>query len=179
MCVLCVYLFTDHLHRPLASHQPNGLATRSCTLRISSALRTRASRSIRLNRSRTVVLVRVVHVVPVMWAPADASAAVHHVALSQFPRCWQNQTAVNGGVQRCGDENNNTNSIENMADCHWTKNEGISYMGYSMRTNTPFTPSSSLSTAALKNSEKFQKPSPSKSDESAQLGIHLLCRPTE
>ena len=36
------------------------------------------------------------------------------------------------------DENNNTNSIENMADCHWAKNEGITYMGYSMRTDTPF-----------------------------------------
>ena len=76
--------------------------------------------------------------VPVLRAPADALAAVHHVALSQFPRCWQNQTAVNGGLQRCGDENNNTNSIENMADCHWAKNEGITYMGYSMRTDTPF-----------------------------------------
>ena len=28
--------------------------------------------------------------VPVMRAPADASAAVHRAALSQFPRCWQN-----------------------------------------------------------------------------------------
>ena len=37
--------------------------------------------------------------VPVMRAPADPSAAVHGVALSQFPRCWQNQTAVNGGLQ--------------------------------------------------------------------------------
>ena len=76
--------------------------------------------------------------VPVMRAPADPATAVHRAALSQFPRCWQNQTAVNGGVQRCGDENNNTNSVENMADCHWTRNEGIAFMGYSMRTDTPF-----------------------------------------
>ena len=34
--------------------------------------------------------------VPVMKAPVDPSA-VHTAALSQFPRSWQNQTAVNGG----------------------------------------------------------------------------------
>lgn len=76
--------------------------------------------------------------VPVMKAPANPSAAVHTAALSQFPRCWQNQTAVNGGVQRCGDENNNTNSLENMCDCHWSSNAGIAFMGYSMRTAHPF-----------------------------------------
>ena len=76
--------------------------------------------------------------VPVLRAPSDPAAAVHQVALSQFPRCWQNQTAVNGGLQRCGDENNNTNVPENMCDCHYASNAGISFMGYSMRTDSPF-----------------------------------------
>eukprot|EP01050_Picozoa_sp_SAG11_P020898 SAG11_NODE_3610_length_2341_cov_7.356824_2_plen_159_part_00 len=68
----------------------------------------------------------------------QASASVHGASLSQFPRCWQNVTAVKGGVQRCGDENNNSNCAANMCDCHWASHQQISFMGYSMRTATPF-----------------------------------------
>ena len=49
--------------------------------------------------------------VPVLSAPATGT--VHAVALSQFPRCWQNETQVNGG-KKCGDEQNRTNSPENI-----------------------------------------------------------------
>ena len=54
--------------------------------------------------------------VPVLKQPDTAK--VHVVALSQFPRCWQNETMVNNG-RKCGDERNQTNSLENMCDCHW------------------------------------------------------------
>jgi iduronate 2-sulfatase len=74
--------------------------------------------------------------VPVIRAPG--SGRVHAASLSQFPRCWQNVTAVKGGLQRCGDENNNSNVVANMCDCHWASNAEISFMGYSMRTATPF-----------------------------------------
>lgn len=73
--------------------------------------------------------------VPVLFAPT--SAKVHAVALSQFPRCWQNETQVNGG-RKCGDEKNKTNSPENMCDCHWAPGKYIDFMGYSMRTDSPF-----------------------------------------
>ena len=71
--------------------------------------------------------------VPLIKDPAHGR--VHTAALSQFPRCWQN---ASGPVQRVGDENNNTNSVENMADCHWASHAEIAFMGYSMRTDTPF-----------------------------------------
>ena len=71
--------------------------------------------------------------VPLIKDPAHGR--VHTAALSQFPRCWQN---ASGPVQRVGDENNNTNSAENMADCHWASHAEIAFMGYSMRTDKPF-----------------------------------------
>eukprot|EP00041_Stephanoeca_diplocostata_P039278 m.1606957 g.1606957 ORF g.1606957 m.1606957 type:complete len:672 (+) comp25361_c0_seq28:3645-5660(+) len=68
--------------------------------------------------------------VPVMQNPDGPG--VKSVALSQFPRCWQNNTHHTGS--KPGDENNRTASWENMADCHWTDREYIDYMGYRMRT---------------------------------------------
>ena len=61
---------------------------------------------------------------PLLRDPAHGR--VHAAALSQFPRCWQN---ASGPLQRVGDENNDTNSLENMADCHWATNAEIAFMG--------------------------------------------------
>jgi iduronate 2-sulfatase len=43
---------------------------------------------------------------------------VKEVTLSQFPRCWQNNTHHTG--KKPGDEGNRTNSFMSMSDCHWT-----------------------------------------------------------
>ena len=40
---------------------------------------------------------------------------VKSVTLSQFPRCWQNNSHHTGG--KPGDENNHTSSWESMSDC--------------------------------------------------------------
>lgn len=64
--------------------------------------------------------------VPVMHNPQGPG--VKDVALSQFPRCWQNNTHYEGN--KPGDENNRTNSWESMSDCHWTDRLYIDYMGY-------------------------------------------------
>jgi iduronate 2-sulfatase len=62
----------------------------------------------------------------------DAAATVKDVAMSQFPRCWQNNTHYTG--RSPGDEKNHTSSWETMSDCHWTQREHLDYMGYKMRT---------------------------------------------
>ena len=48
----------------------------------------------------------------------DSSATVKDIAMSQFPRCFQNNTHYQG--QKPGDEKNRTSSWETMSDCHWT-----------------------------------------------------------
>eukprot|EP00045_Choanoeca_perplexa_P010749 m.111209 g.111209 ORF g.111209 m.111209 type:complete len:643 (+) comp15379_c0_seq1:1244-3172(+) len=58
---------------------------------------------------------------------------VKAASLSQFPRCWQNNTHHPHG-DKVGDEKNHTNSWESMSDCHWTERTGFDYMGYKMRT---------------------------------------------
>ncbi|EDQ87110.1 uncharacterized protein MONBRDRAFT_27633 [Monosiga brevicollis MX1] len=63
----------------------------------------------------------------------DPTTSVKKVALSQFPRCWQNNTQHPSG-NKPGDENNQTVSWESMSDCHWTYREGFDFMGYRMRT---------------------------------------------
>jgi len=68
--------------------------------------------------------------VPVLNDPANG--VVKDETLSQFPRCWQNNTHHSGG--KPGDENNRTASWESMSDCHWTDRQYIDYMGYKMRT---------------------------------------------
>ena len=79
--------------------------------------------------------------VPVMKDPEGAAVeAIHTAALSQFPRCWQNETHANGG-RRCGDENNQTNSEYNMCDCHWAPAEFITFMvGGHVQMNSLFWP---------------------------------------
>ena len=62
----------------------------------------------------------------------DPTAEVKHATLSQFPRCFQNNTHFKGG--KPGDENNRTSSWESMSDCHWTEREHLDFMGYKMRT---------------------------------------------
>jgi iduronate 2-sulfatase len=57
---------------------------------------------------------------------------VKNCTISQFPRCWQNNTEHSGG--KPGDENNRTVSWESMSDCHWVDRDAIDYMGYKMRT---------------------------------------------
>merc|ERR1712039_951683 len=64
----------------------------------------------------------------------DGSATVKDVAISQFPRCWQNNTGFDGNdLNGPGDEKNKTVSWESMSDCHWVRNYQLDYMGYSMR----------------------------------------------
>jgi len=63
---------------------------------------------------------------------ADPRATVKDIAMSQFPRCWQNNTHHTG--KKPGDENNRTSSWETMSDCHWTEREHLDFMGYKMRT---------------------------------------------
>lgn len=58
----------------------------------------------------------------------DPKAMPKTVALSQFPRCWQNNTDHTGS--KPGDENNRTVSWETMSDCHWTRRGGLDFMGY-------------------------------------------------
>ena len=53
---------------------------------------------------------------PVMMFPSGPG--VKDVTISQFPRCWQNNTHYEG--PKPGDENNRTSSWESMSDCHWT-----------------------------------------------------------
>jgi iduronate 2-sulfatase len=77
-----------------------------------------------------------VSLVPLLIDPAHGR--VKDVALSQFPRCFQNNTHHTGG--KPGDENNHTSSWETMSDCHWTERGFIDFMGYKMRTdNMSFT----------------------------------------
>ena len=57
---------------------------------------------------------------------------VKNATISQFPRCWQNNSHHSG--HKPGDENNLTVSWESMSDCHWTDRTAIDYMGYKMRT---------------------------------------------
>lgn len=65
----------------------------------------------------------------------DPTSSVKDVALSQFARCWQNNTGHDpnqyGGP---GDETNHTVSWESMSDCHWVARGSIDYMGYAIRT---------------------------------------------
>ena len=68
--------------------------------------------------------------VPVMQDPQHATAK--NETLSQFPRCWQNNTHHTS--RKPGDENNRTSSWESMSDCHWTDRSYIDFMGYKMRT---------------------------------------------
>ena len=67
--------------------------------------------------------------VPVL---SGSAKQVKNCTISQFPRCWQNNTKHSGG--KPGDENNRTVSWESMSDCHWTDRESIDFMGYKMRT---------------------------------------------
>lgn len=67
----------------------------------------------------------------------NTSASVKEVALSQFPRCWQNNTDfVPNKLNGPGDELNHTASLMAMSDCHWTRRGGIDFMGYAIRTDT-------------------------------------------
>ena len=68
--------------------------------------------------------------VPLLEAPEHGR--VKHAALSQFPRCFQNNSHHTGG--KPGDETNRTSSWESMSDCHWTERGFIDFMGYKMRT---------------------------------------------
>ena len=67
---------------------------------------------------------------------APAGTPVKQVALSQFPRCWQNNTGHDptGAEYGPGDERNHTVSFYSMSDCHWVRRSAIDFMGYSMRT---------------------------------------------
>jgi hypothetical protein len=67
--------------------------------------------------------------VPVLSGKAKQ---VKNATISQFPRCWQNNSNHSGG--KPGDENNRTVSWESMSDCHWTNRDSIDFMGYKMRT---------------------------------------------
>ena len=69
--------------------------------------------------------------VPVMNDPVNGVAKTE--TLSQFPRCFQNNTHHSGG--KPGDENKHTSSWESMSDCHWTDRAFIDFMGYKMRTH--------------------------------------------
>ena len=63
--------------------------------------------------------------------------AVKDVTLSQFPRCWQNNTGHDGNQYHSpGDERNHTNSLYSMSDCHWVRRDAMDFMGYSLRTDT-------------------------------------------
>jgi len=77
--------------------------------------------------------------VPVMDAADPHTVTVlpaKPVALSQFPRCWQNNTGHDGnGLGGPGDERNHTNSFMSMSDCHWMRRASLDFMGYSMRTH--------------------------------------------
>ena len=76
-----------------------------------------------------------VSLVPIMVSAETEAGAVVQVkncTLSQFPRCWQNNTHHTGG--KPGDEKNRTSSWESMSDCHWTDRAFIDFMGYKMRT---------------------------------------------
>jgi len=87
---------------------------------------------------------------------------VKEAALSQFPRCYQNNTHHSGNPTKVrtmlmlllllllprlllrllvltlpakpGDENNHTVQWETMSDCHWTDRDYLDFMGYKMRT---------------------------------------------
>jgi len=73
--------------------------------------------------------------VPVLKDPVKT--VVKDVALTQFPRCWQNTSSVNFDDTRGwpGDENNHTASWDSMSDCHWVHRDGLDYMAYSIRTS--------------------------------------------
>ena len=66
----------------------------------------------------------------------DPNATVKTVALSQFPRCFQNNSGFDmNGLRGPGDEVNKTVSLTSMSDCHWVRPSALDYMGYSMRTH--------------------------------------------
>ena len=67
--------------------------------------------------------------VPVMRGLVEQ---VKNMTLSQFPRCYQNNTHHTGA--KPGDENNHTVSWESMSDCHWTDRTAFDFMGYKIRT---------------------------------------------
>lgn len=72
--------------------------------------------------------------VPVFKLPTKT---VRDVALSQFPRCWQNNSGFDmNSLEGPGDETNKTLSWHSMSDCHWVRPSALDYMGYSMRTDT-------------------------------------------
>eukprot|EP00039_Didymoeca_costata_P031474 m.34908 g.34908 ORF g.34908 m.34908 type:complete len:665 (+) comp8803_c0_seq1:68-2062(+) len=73
-----------------------------------------------------------VSLAPILEAKDPKTASVKNRTLSQFPRCWQNNTHHTG--KSPGDERNYTNSFMSMSDCHWTDRAYINYMGYKMRT---------------------------------------------
>ena len=59
------------------------------------------------------------------------------MALSQFPRCWQNNTGFDmNSLGGPGDEVNKTVAWTAMSDCHWVRPSDVDFMGYSMRTDT-------------------------------------------
>lgn len=67
----------------------------------------------------------------------DPNSTVKTVALSQFPRCWQNNTGFDmNDIRGPGDEVNKTVSLTSMSDCHWVRNTELDFMGYSIRTDT-------------------------------------------
>ena len=70
---------------------------------------------------------------PLLMEPDGKGVKV--AALSQIPRCWQNETMQS---DKCGAEKNKTNSEYNMCDCHWAPAKYIAFMGYSMRVESPF-----------------------------------------
>ena len=70
-----------------------------------------------------------VSLVPVMRGEVEQ---VKNATLSQFPRCYQNNSHHSGG--KPGDEGNRTVSWESMSDCHWTDRNALDFMGYKLRT---------------------------------------------
>jgi arylsulfatase A-like enzyme len=69
-------------------------------------------------------------------AMRDPSVSVKNVALSQFPRCFQNNTGFDmNSLAGPGDEVNKTNSLMSMSDCHWVRPSALDFMGYGMRTD--------------------------------------------
>lgn len=62
--------------------------------------------------------------VPVL---AGTAKQVKNCTISQFPRCYQNNSHHSGG--KPGDESNRTVSWESMSDCHWVDRGSIDFMG--------------------------------------------------
>jgi iduronate 2-sulfatase len=74
-----------------------------------------------------------VSLLPVFKDPSRRKplAGVKNATLSQFPRCFQNNTHYQG--RKPGDENNRTTSWETMSDCHWTDRGFLDFMGWVVR----------------------------------------------